>query len=141
GFTGSSGKMGRAGLPSTFLTPTRATSSRGRPCRSAPNRCGRKRRTGNRESCGNGPCWPAWHSCCSSGTSTTGGYSYNRFRCSVVAFEPNAAHPTRRTPPMPDAPQKSPLVSVLESKLPQRQPLAEYKHFVRDQHDGPAGAL
>ncbi|HEX4589984.1 MAG TPA: class I SAM-dependent methyltransferase [Gemmataceae bacterium] len=36
---------------------------------------------------------------------------------------------------------KSPLVSVLESKQPSRQPLAEYKDFVRDHYDGPAGAF
>ena len=36
---------------------------------------------------------------------------------------------------------KSPLVSVLESKQPSRQPLAEYKDFVREHYDGPAGAM
>ncbi|HEX4589542.1 MAG TPA: class I SAM-dependent methyltransferase [Gemmataceae bacterium] len=36
---------------------------------------------------------------------------------------------------------KSPLVSVLESKQPSRKPLAEYKDFVREHYDGPAGAF
>ena len=39
------------------------------------------------------------------------------------------------------APQKSTLVSALESKQPQKQSFSEYKHFVRDHYDGPAGAL
>jgi SAM-dependent methyltransferase len=38
-------------------------------------------------------------------------------------------------------PRKSPLVSVLESKQPSRKPLAEYKDFVREHYDGPAGAF
>jgi SAM-dependent methyltransferase len=42
---------------------------------------------------------------------------------------------------MSDAPQKSALVSALESKEPLRQPLTEYKHFVREHYDGPAGAF
>jgi SAM-dependent methyltransferase len=42
---------------------------------------------------------------------------------------------------MNDAPQKSVLVSALESKQPARKPLSEYKDFVRDHYDGPAGAL
>jgi ubiquinone/menaquinone biosynthesis C-methylase UbiE len=42
---------------------------------------------------------------------------------------------------MNPAAQKSPLKSALESKLPSRRPLAEYKDFVREHYDGPAGAL
>jgi SAM-dependent methyltransferase len=42
---------------------------------------------------------------------------------------------------MSAASHKSPIVSALESKLPSKRPLTEYKHFVRDHYDGPAGAL
>jgi SAM-dependent methyltransferase len=42
---------------------------------------------------------------------------------------------------MSDAPQKSTLVSAIESKHVSRQPLADYKDFVRDHYDGPAGAF
>src|SRR4051812_37974578 len=42
---------------------------------------------------------------------------------------------------MNDVPHKSVLVSALESKEPGRKPLAEYKDFVRDHYDGPAGAF
>jgi SAM-dependent methyltransferase len=42
---------------------------------------------------------------------------------------------------MNDARQKSPLVSALESKQPSLRPISEYKHFVRNHYDGPAGAL
>ena len=42
---------------------------------------------------------------------------------------------------MNDAPHKSPLKSALESKQPSRRPISEYKHFVRNHYDGPAGAL
>jgi SAM-dependent methyltransferase len=42
---------------------------------------------------------------------------------------------------MNDSPQKSALVSALESKQPSRRPLGEYKHFVRAHYDGPAGAF
>src|SRR4051794_31031577 len=42
---------------------------------------------------------------------------------------------------MNDAPHKSPPVSALESKQVSRRPFSEYRHFVRDHYDGPAGAL
>jgi SAM-dependent methyltransferase len=42
---------------------------------------------------------------------------------------------------MSSVPHKSPIVSALESKLPSQRPLTEYKHFVRDHYDGPAGAF
>jgi SAM-dependent methyltransferase len=42
---------------------------------------------------------------------------------------------------MNQAPHKSPIVSALESKEPARRSLDDYKHFVRDHYDGPAGAF
>ncbi|HEY1379704.1 MAG TPA: class I SAM-dependent methyltransferase [Gemmataceae bacterium] len=39
------------------------------------------------------------------------------------------------------APHKSPIVSALESKQQSRRSLDDYKHFVRDHYDGPAGAF
>lgn len=42
---------------------------------------------------------------------------------------------------MSEAPQKSSLVSAIESKDISRQPLSEYKQHVRDHYDGPAGAF
>jgi SAM-dependent methyltransferase len=41
----------------------------------------------------------------------------------------------------PTAPHKSALVSALESKQQWKRSLSDYKHFVRDHYDGPAGAL
>jgi ubiquinone/menaquinone biosynthesis C-methylase UbiE len=42
---------------------------------------------------------------------------------------------------MNEAPNKSTLVSAIESKDISRQPLSEYKQLVREHYDGPAGAF
>jgi len=42
---------------------------------------------------------------------------------------------------MNDAPLKPAVVSALESKQLRKRSLTDYKHFVRDHYDGPAGAL
>jgi SAM-dependent methyltransferase len=64
--------------------------------------------------------------------------------CSVFGYrfsaEPQKLKPAR-DPRMSAASSKSPIISVLESKLPSQRPLTEYKHLVRDHYDGPAGAF
>src|SRR5690242_15265400 len=48
-------------------------------------------------------------------------------------------------PPLPDKPRshhgKKGLTSVLESPLPQRKPIGEYKQFIQSHYDGLAGRL